>query len=632
MSPGCGGSVLPRRTDYRDQAMKDPNAFDEFYKETRGRLLLQTYALTGDLAASRAAVRDAFVTAWHHWRKLARLDDPETAVRPDAWRHAQRRHTARLWHKDKGIATEVKETFDVLDRLTMRQRKALLLTQVATVSLPQMAREIGLPLDEAERELQDAVAEFTRLRDVPTLGIRAALEPLEHAVAETRFPRATIIRRAGAARRRTHTTVGAIAAVAVFLVSGAVVTDAAGVRPSLDRSAAGASDGDRDEGPPPPPIPEDALVSAADLDAVFTDRTWREGLTDTGGSDDVLPCQRAAYADSNGSDALVRKYAGQAAQLPRAKATQMVEASSSEGDAKRTYRTLVAWFAGCADARTQLIATRRVAEVGDQAIQVVLRSWQRPVTTYVVGVARSGHFTTTTVDQVATEDRPDVVASSRMLAAAVEGLCGLEDGGGCASDKPTLTVTTPVRTGVAPALLSEVDLPPVTRVDKPWAGTEPADVTDNMAATRCEDASFTGRFGGVRFTQASTRTFVVPEADLPHEFGLTETVAALPRKQAAGFVAEVRKKLGSCATRDLGTDVTLGRHFDDHDRSLSVWYLRTELSDKRSLSYAMAILRSGTSVGQLSFVQAPGVTMPDGAFDSLAVRALDRLGALRQRH
>jgi hypothetical protein len=309
----------------------------------------------------------------------------------------------------------------------------------------------------------------------------------------------------------------------------------------------------------------------------------------------------------------------------------MVEASSSQTDARRTYRTLVGWFAGCADPRTQLIASRRVEQVGDQAIQLVLRSWLRPVTTYVVGVARTGQFTTTTVDQVRSEDRPDVESSARMLAAAVEGLCGLDDGGGCATDRPQLAFSAPIRTGVAPALLSEVDLPPVTRVRRPWAGTEPAEVSDNMAATRCEDASFTGKFQGVRFTQASTRTFVVPEADLPDEFGLTETVAALPKKQAAAFIAEVRGRLGSCATRDLGTDVRAGRHFDDGDKSLSVWYLTTELSDKRSLTYAMAILRNGTSVGQLNFVHAPGVDMPDGAFDSLAVRALDRLGELRPR-
>ena len=52
-------------------------------------LLVQTYALTGDLPASRSAVRDAFVAAWHHWRKVSRLEDPESWVRPHAWQHAQ---------------------------------------------------------------------------------------------------------------------------------------------------------------------------------------------------------------------------------------------------------------------------------------------------------------------------------------------------------------------------------------------------------------------------------------------------------------------------------------------------------------------------------------------------------------
>ena len=78
-----------------DAAMISPDEFDAFYKGARSRLLLQTYALTGDLPASRSAVRDSFVGAWHHWRKVSRLPDPETWVRPHAWSHALRRHTGR---------------------------------------------------------------------------------------------------------------------------------------------------------------------------------------------------------------------------------------------------------------------------------------------------------------------------------------------------------------------------------------------------------------------------------------------------------------------------------------------------------------------------------------------------------
>jgi len=609
--------------------MRDPDAFDEFYKETRGPLLLQTYALTGDLGASRAAVRDAFVLAWHHWRKVSRLDDPQTAVRPNAWRHAQRRHTARLWHREKGLDPEVKEILDILGRLTMPQRKALLLTQVANVSIAQMAREIGLPLEEAERELQNSVAEFTRIREVPTVGIRAAFEPLERATVDSRFPRPTIIRRAGAARRRTHTTVGAIAAVGVFLVSGALVTDAAGVRPSLDRTASGAATSETEDLQAAELLPEATLVSATELDMIFGNRAWTQGRTDANGqgSRDVLPCQREAYADPAGTEALVRTFSGTSAGPP-ASAVQMTETSTRPRAARRTFDTLVDWFAGCTDSRVQLIATRTVEQVGDEALQLVLRSYDSPITTMVVGISRTGLYNTTTVDSVETDARPDVDASAEMQAAAVDGLCDLEGAGGCAMDRPKLEFTTPVPVGEAPALLSEIDLPPVSEVELPWAGTEPERASENMAATRCDNAAFSGKFQGAKFVHGFTRTFVIPDAELPDEFGLTETVGALPAKQAAGFVEEVRNSLGSCARRDLGTDVTVGPRTDDDDRALTLWHLPTELSDKLSLTYSMAILRDGTSVGQLSFVEAPDVSMSPGDFEILAYRALDRLGEL----
>ena len=67
--------------------MKDPDEFDQFYKDVRARLLVLTYCLTGDLPASRSAVRDAFVVTWHHWRKVVapggpRGVDPGPRLRP----------------------------------------------------------------------------------------------------------------------------------------------------------------------------------------------------------------------------------------------------------------------------------------------------------------------------------------------------------------------------------------------------------------------------------------------------------------------------------------------------------------------------------------------------------------------
>lgn len=609
----------------------DPQPFDEYYKQARGRLLLQTYALTGDLEASRHAVKDAFVAAWHHWGKLRQLDDPESVVRPTAWRHAQRRHTARPWHREKDLDPEVRETLAALEALSTRQRKALVLTQVAGVPIPVMAREVGLPLDDAERVLQSAVAEFTERRGVGTLGIRGAFDPMERALAEARFPRPSIVRRAGTRRRRSHALVGAVAAVVVLLVSGAFVADATGVRPSLHRASVPASSPGEDGlgEAPEDPLPEEGLLDATQLADALGTRGWRvrETHDNPDGGRMLMPCQQQLFADPAGLDTSFREFRARGRGPARA-AVQMAEASANRKAARRGYRTAAKWFAGCTDSRVQLIATRSVEGIGDQAVQMVLRSWEKPVTTMVASLARTGSYTTATVHTQADEAKPDVDAMARSLGAAVDGLCELPLGGTCTEGRPRLAFVPPLPAGMARAMLSVVDLPPVSKVSEPWVATDPKRARTNLAATRCDDTAFSGRFQGAPVRNNFTRSFVVVDAGLPAEFGITQTVGALPRKQARALVEKVRADLTSCPRRDLGTEVERATRLEKGGRSLTVWHLTTELSDDRSFRYSMAIMRHGTAVSQLGFVQAPGVGMDDGAFASLAERALDRLAEL----
>jgi DNA-directed RNA polymerase specialized sigma24 family protein len=609
--------------------MRDPDLFDSFYKDARERLLLQTYALTGDLAAARAAVHHAFVVAWHHWRKVSALDDPEESVRPDAWRHAQRRHTARLWHRDKDIDPEVTETLDALAKLTITQRRALLLTQLAAVTMPQMAREIGLPLEDAERELQTAVSQFSLTREVPAAAVRSSFEPLAAVVADSRWPRGSIIRRAGSARRRTHTTVGVVAALAGVVLTGWVVTDAAGVRPSLDRAIHSAVTPDPEPAADAAPVSltPPVLASVADVAASVGGRGWTATTDDnSAGNGLVVPCQQDRYADPVGIAALAREFSPGGARGPRRSAVQTAELSRSTRAARRTFTTTLGWYAGCTVERTQLISTRRVPAVGDQAMLLVLRAYDRPLTTITVGVARTGRFTTTTATLVGDDARPDVKGNTRLLASAVSALCELPEAGECAG-KGRARLVAPLPVGKVPAMLTEIDLPPVSGVDKPWVGTKPSRATTNLAATRCDQASFRGRFQDAPFAANLTRTFLIPEADLPAEFGLTETVASLPERRARAFVEQVRQRLASCEADDsgLGTEVDQVASSADGRTSLTAWQVTVQVSDERSVRYTMAIMRRGTAVAQLSFVPAPKVEMPDGAFVDLAYRALDRL-------
>ena len=613
--------------------MRNPAEFDAFYKDARSRLLLQTYALTGDLSASRSAVRDSFVVAWHHWRKISRLDDPEDWARPRAWSHAQRRHTTRLWHRDKGLDPEIKATLDALAKLPVPQRKVLLLTQLTTISLAQMAREVGLPRDVAERELQAGSAQFGVHRNVPTTGFRALFEPIRELVEAAQWPRSTIIRRAGAARRRTHTAVGAAAAVGALVLSGSLVTSAGGVHPSLSREELAGV-----EVPTPrastsagataaaPELTADALLGPDALGELVGSKRWHDEGTDDNMQGDglVLPCQTARYADPRGTAALVRHFTSASTRTqPRASVIQSTEVSRTEKRAGRTYRATLDWYAGCTDARVQLLSTQRVDAVGDEAMLLVLRSWERPVATLVAGVARTGRVTTTTVQHIRGDARPAVRSSADLLGAAVDGLCVLPSAGSCSAE-PRLVRVDPVPAGPAPGMLSVVDLPPVRRVSLPWVATEPRKAMINAASTRCDETTFTGR----RISHNITRSFLVPGADLPDSFGLTETVGSLPAPRARAFVSGVRDRMSSCSDKDLGTTVSQVARRSAGGTELAVWRVSTELSDRDSVEYFMGILRRGTSVAQVGFIPDGRSTLAPGAFLDLVERALARLASM----
>lgn len=615
--------------------MRDPDEFDVFYKEARERLLVQTFALTSDLRVARSAVRDTFVVAWHHWRKISRSGDPEGWARPYAWQHAQRRHTARPWHREKGLAPEVAATLEALTRLTHPQRRALLLTHLASASLDQMARELGLTVEETTRQLQSATTKFAMHREIPSTAVAAVLRGLGDLELEARWPRASIIRRTGSRRRRLHTGVGVLGAVAAVTVAGVVVTDPGGVRPTLDREPIAVSAPRHSPTAAPAPeesdvLPSSAMLSGTTVADLLPGRKWEEGSThdNTHGNGLVMPCQAARYADPRLVDALVREVSTPRGSEPRRTVVASTEASRHEKAASQALDRLTGWFGACTEERMQLLSTSTVDGVGDEALQFVLRDWNDPVTTTVIGVARTGRFVVATSSSVRSARIESPEGHARLLAGAVAGVCDLDGGGGCpAKEKnPRLRPRDALPAGTPATMLVEYDLPPVSGVDAPWVGTRPLQPRgQNAAATRCDRTSFSGKIEGKAMQDAATRTFLIPKAKLPVEFGLTETVGRLPDAQARTFVATIRRKMAACADRELGTEVFTAASRGGTREELAVWHVTVELSESRSVKYFMAVARSRGQLLQLGFIPAPGVEMGRGAFLALAERGLERL-------
>jgi hypothetical protein len=266
--------------------------------------------------------------------------------------------------------------------------------------------------------------------------------------------------------------------------------------------------------------------------------------------------------------------------------------------------------------QTQLLAVRRVHGLGDEAQQYVLRAWGRPAAMFVVGAARTGRITTLTLTRTAGHSKPDLRANLRLLVAAVDDLCPTALGGDCSAVPKARTLPVP-RAGRLPMMLSEFDLPPASGLTKPWVGTTPKRALRNVAATGCDRSSFHG--GGWR--HSATRSFLVPEGHLAATFGITETVGRLPDTKAKAFVDGVRTKLASCPDRELGTKVVrLGG-----GPKMTAWRVRTQVTDKQTVTFLMGIIRAGGGVAQVGFVPDGRHTMSAAAFLALVRRAGERL-------
>ena len=598
--------------------MRDPDEFDAFYQAARGRLLLQTYALTGDLPAARSSVRDAFIAAWHHWPKVARHADPETWVRPVAWQHALRRRTARIWHRDRTLDPATADTLAALGSLSTIPRKALLLTFLAGCDLPAMAREIGLTDEAAGSALRAATSAFAAHRDVPSTEVQSHLEALQTRLADTRLPRPTIIRRAGATRRRTHTGLGMAAAVAALVVSGMVVErpdgDARADAPIPGQPAATTVDG----------LDPRELLGSNAITGLSPQRTVHRVRTDDNTEGDGLNtlCQRDRFADPDGIATLVRRF--RLTGEPGMTAVQSVELSASQDAARTAYDRVVGWYAECRDLRVQLVSVHALEGIGDQGHLLVLQRWGEDPATLTVAVARTGRLLTSAVRRTSDLRAPQLAPMTQLTASAIRRLCD-HDGAGACPDQPRATPSGPPPAEEVPGLLQVVDIPPASGLSLPWVGTKPRVPRVNPAASRCDGASFRGK----AVLHATARSFLVPQAELPASFGLSETVGRFRSEQAArSFVQALRARLAACEDSDLATTLTRVHDHRTKDSETGIWRLATEISDQEEVSFHMALVRRGDLVAQLGFVPVKGTALPDGAFHALADRAAWRLGHL----
>jgi DNA-directed RNA polymerase specialized sigma24 family protein len=588
--------------------MPTAEEFDEFYVQSRRRLLLQAFALTGDLGASRTAVRDAYVATRHHWNKVGRMEDPEQWVRPRAWSIAQRRHSARLWHREKTVTPDQAALLDALHRLTDAQRKTLVLTHLAAVPLADIGREIGETQDRTEDLLQSGTAAVAVDLDTDSTSIRARLESLGELADTVKLPRPPVIRRNGLRRRRNPAVVGSLLAVLVTIGSGALVmSDAADPGP-LRQSAL---------------VSKKMLLGPEQVAPLSPKQPWQvTGTTDnTEGEGINTMCQTDRFADPDGLGTWVRKFV---TTTPLRSLVQTVEISNSPGAAKKAYDTTLGWYTGCTVPRIQLVDAYAVQGVGDQAQILRMRIPDQQPRSFLIGIVRSGALTTSTVLETQTPAPPRPTLMVTALTTSMQNLCTSEVAGDCVGAVTTAAALPPA-TGEAAGMLAIADLPTIANVMLAWAGTDPVPARLNVAATTCDQADFT-KSGA---TDPVTRTYLIPEAGLPKRFGLTETRGEFPTSRAAaGFVGRIVSRMKTCPKRDLGSTVSheVVRIKGTSGPSYALWRLENQVNKKEDVvPFWMGVVQVGRQVAQVTITPVGKYDVDRRTFEALVVRARDRL-------
>lgn len=134
--------------------MRDAQRFDEFYRETSGRVMRYGYAMVGDQTDAQDVVQEAYARAWRNWRTVADHPAPEAWVRltvsrlaTDRWRRMAVWRTALARSGAPPSAGPPSEDTVLLTgalrKLPANHRQAVALHYLFDMPVHQIADEMG---------------------------------------------------------------------------------------------------------------------------------------------------------------------------------------------------------------------------------------------------------------------------------------------------------------------------------------------------------------------------------------------------------------------------------------------------------------------------------------------------------
>lgn len=593
-------------------------SFDDFYTETAQDTLLVIYAMCGDRKLAQESVQEAFEQLSNEWEKVP-ADNRARYVREHAWHLLGLNRTQHPLRRSDESGSDT-ELLNALLQLPTDSRRLLVLLTIGGLDLDQAAPEIQVTTEvgmemitEALNALETALGQDIASIETRLLGLALVTKTMDVPPGEE------IRQRARSSRLRN--SVASVLAVALGLLGMGVAVaanDPFELNANLPQRQQFGNEG-ADQVLLANRFDESQLLTPEQLASLSPNTSWEVTATEVDVDGDIpyATCPTKRFADEDPLRTFVRTFDGTGEVTNRL--AQAVEISRSKEAAGKAFATTVSWFAECQHPRVQLTEAYVVERpTGDFTI-LRLQSHRDGLRTFTVGISQSGMFSLTIVNETEGGEGPDIEAFAQVLNDSVYRLC-TESGGECPRQFTIANAIPPAATS-DPGFLGVVDLPPIADVDSIWAASEAKASTQSKSQTLCEAADWSKAVKG----SLSSRVFVMPEAGLPDQFGVAQTVAKFSSEEKAiKWLADTEEEMDSCPRRVLSIDTEDVRRLSLGENEGSVFKLRLRLADEEG-RIRTGFVRRGSAVSQITLTPVGKYDMNDTSFKQLVERAGQRL-------
>jgi hypothetical protein len=297
-------------------------------------------------------------------------------------------------------------------------------------------------------------------------------------------------------------------------------------------------------------------------------------------------------------------------------AVQYIEVSNDPTAASKAYTTIVGWLSQCSTPQVRLTESYVTTGVGDRGVIAVFGQPSGKKMKYrTISVTLAGQATMVlehdSVADTPPKPAPVLVASST----ALRRICA--DTGGCATGSPVARESL-LPTSEPAGFMAPVDLPVLSDITKPWVSTD----AKTGAGTGCEKFDSLKKAKPTRY---NSRTYLTPEAKVPTEFGLDETVMSFATNGAAGdFYTSIRKNVDNCEKNVSNAKVESTGTVSAGLVKGKSWQAEYDTGGGKTFTYRIGIASAGHRVVYLVYPVLRGLDIPDSAFNETLIRAAER--------